>query len=141
MPKAMKIEWVEQCGACAGTGLYVGMGELDGAAVVCSKCDGTGRHERTHEYIEFSGQRERDDVRQVYRSNPGIGIAPDIVPGGASYAEWCENPEIVNERGREIRVHSCPAWWCQANDWGLYAWVESEVSFGYSLTLAWEDRP
>ncbi|MCY4471140.1 MAG: hypothetical protein OXC08_20685 [Thiotrichales bacterium] len=113
-PKAMKLEWVEQCGPCAGTGLYVGIGERDGAAVVCHQCDGTGRREKVHEYIEFSGQRERDDVRQVYRTGSGFCIAPDVVPGGASYEEWLENPEIVNERGREIRQHVCPAWWCQS---------------------------
>lgn len=114
MPKAMKIEWVEQCGHCAGTGLYVGYGERNGAAVVCSRCDGTGRREMTHEYVEFSGQRYRDDVRRVYRCNPGIGIDATIVPGGAPYEEWVEDPEIVNTRGREIREHSCPAWWCQS---------------------------
>lgn len=30
-----------ECQACKGTGLYKGMAERDGAAVVCSHCHGT----------------------------------------------------------------------------------------------------
>ena len=30
------VEFDEQCMACGGTGLYVGMAECDGAAVVCT---------------------------------------------------------------------------------------------------------
>lgn len=31
-----------ECPACHGTGLYQGMCEQDGCAVVCTKCDGKG---------------------------------------------------------------------------------------------------
>lgn len=37
----IKIEC--ECNACKGTGLYVGMAERDGAAVVCYTCKGTGK--------------------------------------------------------------------------------------------------
>ena len=110
----MRIEWVEQCQSCYGTGLYSGFGERDGAAVQCHTCDGTGRVERSHQYEEFMGRRRVSNIRSVYAASPGIVLAPDVVPGGALYVEWFENPAIVLERGRETREHTCPAWWCQS---------------------------
>jgi hypothetical protein len=62
-----------ECPACDGTGLYSGMGERDGAAVVCSRCSGTGM-------VTLSGRRfvhrrrVKPDVRRVFHHNPGIQI-------------------------------------------------------------------
>ncbi|GAH55007.1 unnamed protein product, partial [marine sediment metagenome] len=40
------IEYDCECNDCKGTGLYTGMAEGDGFAVVCHACNGTGkRHE------------------------------------------------------------------------------------------------
>ena len=109
-----RIEWVEQCQKCGGTGLYIGMAERDGAAVVCHTCEGTGRVERMHEYEEFTGLKHREGVVHVFATNSGFGVSPKMA-GGATYQEWLDNPEVVNESGREMRTHTCPAWWCQSN--------------------------
>ena len=41
----MKRTITIECQACGGTGLYKGMCERDGAAVVCEQCHGTGKTE------------------------------------------------------------------------------------------------
>ena len=111
----MKIEWVQQCKACNGTGLYVGVGERDGAAVVCHQCNGTGRQVMTVEYEEFTGLKSRDDVQLVYQGNPGICVnGAGAVPGGISYEQWMENPDAAKQPGCEMREHTCPKWWFQA---------------------------
>ena len=112
--RSMRLEWTEECSKCGGNGLYVGMAERDGAAVVCRTCDGTGRVERRHEYYEFSGRREREDITQVYATSAGIVLAPNVVFGGVSYSEWKERPESVYDRGVELRQHVCPKWWAQS---------------------------
>ena len=48
----MKRTIVIECQACGGTGLYKGMAERDGAAVVCSCCNGTGKTEFTYNEFE-----------------------------------------------------------------------------------------
>lgn len=42
-----------RCQACDGTGLYVGMAERDGSAVVCSRCKGSGNYAYHFEYEPF----------------------------------------------------------------------------------------
>ena len=37
------IEFDCECESCKGTGLYVGMAEREGSAVVCHTCKGTGK--------------------------------------------------------------------------------------------------
>jgi len=39
-----KIEMDIECPSCNGTGLYCGMGEKEGVAVVCCKCQGSGKY-------------------------------------------------------------------------------------------------
>ena len=109
----MKIEWVQQCTACKGTGLYVGIGERDGAAVVCHQCKGTGRREMSVEYEEFTGRKPRQDVKRVFRSGCGIVLHPIETPGGVSYQEWEDNPDSVHDLGNELRDHTCPKWYYQ----------------------------
>lgn len=55
-----------QCGSCRGTGLYRGMAEPEGVAVVCLTCKGTGCREVS--YTPFTTRQRRDDVRTVQRS-------------------------------------------------------------------------
>lgn len=64
----------EKCQNCNGTGLYVGMCERDGYAVVCSTCNGTGNNHFKHEYEEFDKRIERDDITRVLKTNPGIMV-------------------------------------------------------------------
>lgn len=110
-----------QCRACKGTGLYVGFAEGDGAAVVCHTCKGTGLEKISVKYTPFSGRQVREGVRRVIATNPGIGVGENDKLrlsdfGGATYQEWLNNPNIVNERGREMRAYTCPAWWYQSAD-------------------------
>ena len=67
------VEVDVECSACRGTGLYVGMCENDGAAVVCVKCNGTGKVHMS--LTPFTGRRKRDGVTRVFETNPGfIGL-------------------------------------------------------------------
>ncbi len=70
----MRIEFDEQCKPCNGSGLYKGMAERDGYAVVCQNCGGTGKHHFVYEYEEFTGRKDRDDITNVIQCNPGIAV-------------------------------------------------------------------
>ena len=107
-----------ECPSCQGTGLYVGIGEAryykeyDGAAVVCYNCEGTGKKEIESSYEEFTGIKPpRDGVKHVWACNPGIVTSPDVVSGGIPLKMWQERPELVHQRGAEMRSHVCPEWW------------------------------
>jgi len=88
------IEYDERCKDCSGSGLYVGMTEKSGAAVVCYTCKGTGSHHIVTEYDDFVGRLPPTaKVLRVIQSNPGIGIGngnghriEDF--GGMPYADW-----------------------------------------------------
>ena len=114
----MKIEWVEQCKSCKGTGLYVGTDEREGAAVVCWTCKGTGRFEGHIEYEEFTGRvKAEKSVSRVYKTGVGLVLAPQVTSGGVPLQEWEQDSDSVNRRGTEVRSHTCPAWWYQAADY------------------------
>ena len=53
-----------ECPACHGTGLYQGMCEQDGCAVVCTKCDGKGY--TTFQYNEFTGKKVKEGIKRVF---------------------------------------------------------------------------
>jgi len=112
MKKTHQIQ--EVCTSCNGTGLYVGMTEMDGAAIVCASCKGTGY--RVHEYTPFKKRELRPNVKRVYQVNPGIVIreGEDLrlnQCGGMSYQDWRNGREF--DRGMEMRKFTCPAWWYQ----------------------------
>ena len=114
----MIIEWVQQCAECKGTGLYVGFAERDGAGVVCQSCKGSGRRQMKVEYKEFTQRLQRTDVTHVYRTNPGIVVdAGKTVSGGVSIREWEADPTSCEQPGKEMRQHTCPAWWYQSADY------------------------
>lgn len=52
-----------QCPDCRGTGLYRGIFEPEGFAVVCRGCNGTAK--KVVEYTQFTGRMTRDDVKTV----------------------------------------------------------------------------
>ena len=114
-----KLEWVQECKTCDGTGLYVGICERGGAAVVCSQCKGSGRQEMKVKYKDFTAKKIREDVTQVYASACGVVLYPAVTPGGVPYDMWREAPTTVKQRGAEIREHTCPAWWYQSVDYKL----------------------
>lgn len=105
------------CKSCEATGLYVGMAERDGAAVVCHTCRGTGETTLTVEWDDFTRRKRRKDVTHVYGTNPGIVAAPSAVPGGVPYPIWETDGEAPHRLGTEMRQHTCPAWWYQAADY------------------------
>lgn len=111
-----------QCGACSGTGLYVGFGEHDGAAIQCHSCDGTGKTTGKTVWRDFDGRGERGDVVRVLQHNPGIGIGAEAEKnlklehfGGMSYEDWADGKPFP--RGSEMRAFCCPAWWYQSVDY------------------------
>lgn len=111
-----RVEIERECPPCSGTGLYVGMAERDGAAVVCHQCKGTGRDVFRLVYKEFTGRKPRTGLRVVYATNPGIIAAPDVVPGGVPADEWAKDGRAPYRLGAEMREHTCPAWWYQSAD-------------------------
>lgn len=115
------VEFDQKCQSCNGTGLYVGLGERDGAAVVCAQCEGTGCFHFRHEYETFQKRIVREDVEHVVEVNPGICIGKaegkyslgDF--GGMTYNEWRAGKDFC--AGSENRLFTCPSWWYQSADY------------------------
>ena len=112
MTKQIDIE----CPGCKGTGLYSGLDEQDGAAVVCHTCRGTGRF--TYIYTPFVKRKPpKKPIVRVYQRNPGISIGEcngyhldDF--GGIPYEQWLADSGMFPQ-GCEDRLHTCPAWFHQ----------------------------
>lgn len=129
-----KIEFFEKCKSCGGTGLYVGFGEANGAAVVCECCEGTGKFHFIHEYEEFETRVERKEIKRVFETNPGIGIGSndkDIFLedfGGMPYEEWKKTGKFPPKS--EMRMYVCPAWWYQGVDYDKIPQWDECISCG-----------
>ena len=113
MSKEIKIK--HRCATCSGTGLYVGILERDGAAVVCNKCKGLGWQEEI--FVEFAGREERKGVCRVFQASSGIVIGDgegiklsDF--GGMPLSDWLAGKQF--ERGMENRTYTCPQQWAQS---------------------------
>lgn len=113
------VEFDEKCKKCDGTGLYAGMAERDGAAIVCHNCDGTGCHHVKFEYEDFEGRQKHETAKRVYATNPGICVGEgnghkleDF--GGLTLGEWEAGKDFT---GVENRKYTCPAWWYQIADY------------------------
>lgn len=100
------IEGECQCDSCGGTGLYVGMAENNGAAVVCRDCDGTGKAHVRHEFREFTKRKMKKGVKRVYETAAGYGIsAEDVITEkgktihfsrfGVAYKDWLNGKKPV----------------------------------------------
>jgi len=104
-----KIMGKAQCEACGGTGIYQGMAERDGSAVICYRCQGTGAIEVNVTYKKFKGRRERKGVKRVFSSSSGYVIsakdAKDVPFSkyGASYKDWLEGKTPI-----PIKTLHCP---------------------------------
>lgn len=113
------IEPEAACPNCEATGLFVGMAERSGAAVVCNVCKGSGKVRLRFQWDDFSGRRRRSGVRRVYQCNPGICIGEG---NGSRLEDFGGLPVEAWERGEpfgpgtEDRVHTCPAWFYQSAD-------------------------
>jgi hypothetical protein len=111
MKKTVKI----YCTECSGTGLYAGMAEKDGCAVVCYKCGGTGAVDFNYE--EFEERKKKEGVKRVFSNSYGYGHCADdfttkegktirFSAGGCTYEEW--------EKGKfpmPVKDLYCPYLW------------------------------
>jgi hypothetical protein len=140
-----KFEVFENCQKCNGTGLYSGMGERDGAAVVCHLCEGTGKYQFIHTYEEFTERKKDKNVKRVYQINPGICIGENDSGltledfGGMPYQDWLDKKQF--EKGMEDRKHTCPKWYYQ----GLkckskFEWCEGRIGRTFSSCKKFNDK-
>ncbi len=105
-----------KCQSCNGTGLYVGMAERDGAAVVCYTCKGTGKYHHKFTYEEFSGRVKCDGVTRVYKTTCGFVHTPEDVEvdgkmiefskAGVSYGDW-----LTGCAPLPVKTLYCPKMW------------------------------
>ena len=109
-----KIELDIECQSCSGTGIYRGMGERDGAVVVCRTCNGTGCEKYVFTYNDFKGRRKTKKVKRVFLSGYGYcigtkpitldnGIFVDFSKEGVSYKEF-----LQGKMPKHIKHMGCP---------------------------------
>ena len=127
MKKGIKIE----CPSCNGTGVYVGMGERDGAAVVCSACRGSGA--KDFSYTPFTKRKMKKGVVRVYRSSGFVISAVDTEVGGkllpfskfgCSYDEWLDGA-----KPKQITFLACPMLMDQSKCHDINGFVDRCESF------------
>ena len=137
------------CETCSGTGLYAGIAERDGFAVVCRSCDGKGWRNRVFEYDDPLATRpRRNGVVRVLYMNPGIicgvGKAGKLTYesyGGMPYDDWLAGHPFPPKS--EMREFTCPNWWYQNVDCGLKPeWTECHegLGFAFSQCLHFKDK-
>lgn len=147
------IEFDEKCKSCDGTGLYVGMAEGKGFAVVCHDCKGTGKFHFKYEYEEFTERKKSKGIKRVLEYNPGFGAGgvydenPKFAEndfGGMSYEDWEKGKPFPPKS--EMRKFVCPAWWYQCVDcdkkpnWQCCPWGSrlSECEYFKTKEKCWE---
>lgn len=115
--KEIKLNIV--CGDCGGTGLYVGFAEKDGAAVICSTCEGTGCEKYEFRCELFKKRKLRKDTKRVFKRSCGYMHCPQDVTteegkliefskAGCSYEEWLKGDEP-----KPVKELYCPYLWTQ----------------------------
>jgi hypothetical protein len=125
----MKKEIDAQCSACGGTGLYSGMAESKDLAVVCSRCEGSGKMLVT--YTPFTSRKKRRGIKRVIATSTGYKLNAELVGQyGLSYKDW-ENGKLFT-RGTEVRNFSCPGSWYQSADYDRKPNWDECASPGYS---------
>lgn len=83
----MKVSIVVECSSCAGSGLYQGIAESDGFAVICHRCGGSGAEVLAGN--QFKGRRVRSDIIRVgvenqFKQNSVVNT------GSISYQQFTE---------------------------------------------------
>ena len=113
-----KKNMIIECSECKGTGLYVGLAERNGAAVVCYRCQGKGYVD--FEYNEFFGRKKRDDVIRVYETGYGYvisatdatlekhGVDIKFSKAGCTYEDWLSGS---GDPSNPIKELYCPFIW------------------------------
>jgi len=83
--KTLKV----QCPSCDGTGLYVGLSEVPGTAVVCIDCEGTGN--QIMKFTPFTKRKEKPKITEVYLSAGAyIGTYTGAIGNAISYEDFKE---------------------------------------------------
>jgi len=106
-----------ECRSCGGTGLYQGMSERNGAAVVCYSCKGTGKERYRMSYTLFTERKIKDGVRRVFKNSAGYCHDADdvttpegvLIPFsfcGADYADW-----LAGAEPKPVKTLYCPYQW------------------------------
>lgn len=99
-----------ECQSCDGTGLYRGMCEDGKCAVVCGKCNGTGKTE--FHYEPFKRRKIKPNVLRVFKSSFGYGHSDkntnsiEFSRGGCTYDEW-----LKGEQPKPVKDLYCPYMW------------------------------
>lgn len=88
---------VIECGSCDGTGLYRGMAEGPGDAVVCLRCNGSGH--QLYEYKQFDGRKRRTDVKRVFASKGSFILSCGPVGSPITYEEFENGKMPVARKG------------------------------------------
>lgn len=110
------LELDVECRDCGATGLYMGLGERNGCAVVCHTCKGTGCEHIKLEFTKFKKRKKRTDVKRVFEHGAGfVHSAEDVTlegqtirfsEGGATYEEWLAGAEL-----KPVKDLYCPFLW------------------------------
>ena len=74
------------CTSCGATGLYSGMCEGQGRAVVCLDCDGTGC--QVIHYRPYEGRRRKSGIKVIRQSRGRFILGP--IGGGGSEMTYVE---------------------------------------------------
>ena len=103
-----------ECRSCNGTGVYQGMGEYDGAGIVCYQCKGTGCEKYYFKYNEFKERKINPKVNRVFLSGYGycIGTKPITLSNGIFVdfsKEGVQYKEFLNGKmPKHIKQMGCP---------------------------------
>lgn len=108
------LEFEIECQACNGTGIYSGMGEGPGVALICKMCKGTGKSTYKFEYNNFTGRKKREDIERVYLKGYGyhLGLGKinfdnvgeiDMTKEGVTYEEF-----LQGKMPNHIEALACP---------------------------------
>ena len=77
----MKKQVKQECKSCHGTGLYSGLFEGKGQAVICIYCNGQGWD--VYSYAEFAGRKKMRGIKSIRKSH-GTFIANGVGAIGPS---------------------------------------------------------
>lgn len=143
---SMKFIADAKCSSCGGTGLYVGLAEKDGAAVVCNTCDGTGCEKIVINYTPFDHRIKPSNVLHVFQVNPGICIGSggdkklklsDF--GGMPFKDWADGKPFPPKS--EDRKFTCPAWWYQSANYEKKPHWDECIGYGsFSQCPSFKDK-
>jgi hypothetical protein len=79
MENTHKFEQIIECPSCRGTGLYQGMAEGEGIAVVCYKCKGSGAYHYVFEYTPFKERKIKEGIKRVYKKGTGYKMGLGMI--------------------------------------------------------------